>query len=161
METTQQEHKTVKRNLMVDITEEDRVKYTHELAKISADLDKTEEQLACAESEWKELKKSATEEANVLQAQITTIHRVLQHKKHEREVECVEIRNYDGNAIEWWIGDKMIDHKPMTAEERQSEMNLADPDDSGQNVGAPDNVEYIHDPNQPPAEEEGSAGDEI
>ena len=49
-------------------------------------------------------------------------------EEHEtKNVECIMVKNFEENAVEYYFNDEKVDSRPMTEEERQIEMKLKTP----------------------------------
>jgi hypothetical protein len=110
----------IKRALPFKLTDAEKARKAEQAANLN-------QKLAEAVEKKKEAVSHHTAGIKNLQAQISERLRCIQDGTERREVQCIEVKNYEGNVVEFWFEGKMLESRPMTADDRQTTMKIVKP----------------------------------
>lgn len=102
----------VKRQLPFKLSDEEKARKGEEAAKINAKADKAMLLKKSDMDMHNKMIKSLVVKRDVL---LKSINEGIEH----REVNCVEVKNYDDNKIEYWYEGEVLDSRDMRPEDRQ------------------------------------------
>lgn len=109
--------KTIKRMIAFNLTEEQKAKKGEAAAKLN-------ESLEAAVEKKKEAMSDHSEKIKGLTAKIRKFLHELNEGKEQREVECVEVKNFESNTVEYWFEGENVFARKMEPSDRQEEMDL-------------------------------------
>ena len=114
------EGKKVKRTVPFKLTDSEKAAKGESAAKFNEQLEAAVEQKKTAMKAHNSKIKGFTEKVSRLLGEIN-------EGVERREVECIEIKNFEENRVEFWFEGIMRDQRPMVPDDRQQEMKIAEP----------------------------------
>lgn len=109
--------KKVTREVEIDLDQSIKLKLADELTEKSRALSKLK-------TEYDEVKQKWKERLYPVETRVNCILNFFENGKEKKVVECVMVKNYDANKVEYWYEGKIVDHRPMTVADRQEDMPL-------------------------------------
>ena len=103
------------REIAFELTQEDIVKKAIHVGEVSQEIEREEASL-------KALVKERKTEIGVLEKDVHDTLSTILARREVRNVECEVRKNFEGNAIEYIFEDKVVDSRPMDADDRQLEL---------------------------------------
>lgn len=164
-----QQKKTIKKELEITLTEEQRAKRSTIAEEAQAVIDEHNTELAKAESEYKTIKKRLEP---LIEEQDQRRARALRENKKGTALvltECEMLKNFEANEIEYWVDGKRHSARAMEPDERQATlwedeaegipetgMGIAEANvvDINAQVGSPDILDDEFEPTEAVAHEE-------
>lgn len=110
--------KTVKRPLPFNLTDAEKATRGLEAAKLNTDIAQLTIEKKMATEEYSAKIKDRTARRNDLLTQIDD-------GKENREVECVEVKNFESNKVEYYFEGEKITERDLTEEDKQLELDEA------------------------------------
>lgn len=112
--------KVITREITLELTKEDYAK----LGERESDLMNSVGKL---EAEFSEVKSKWTARLDPLKAELTEVRATLKAKEEKKTLEVTQVMNYDEDTVEFWFAGKIVDTRPMTHQDRQDQMEFAQP----------------------------------
>lgn len=111
--------KKVKRDLAIELTSDEFAAKGKEAANLACEFREVEkEKKAVVETYSAKLKDRASRRDELLNS--------IKEGVENRTVECIEVKNYNENRVEFWHQGVMNQHREMTVGDRQAEIPLKD-----------------------------------
>lgn len=111
------EGEKVLRKLPFKLDDSDKAKKGMLAAEVSMQIDEAKAKMASANAKIKEAIKTKT-------AQVNALLREIREGVERREVQCVEIKNFEKSEIEWHFEGKILESRDMVAADRQIAMKI-------------------------------------
>lgn len=109
--------KKVTREVEIDLDDSTHAK----LSKERGDKLRTKARLT---AEFEEVKTKWTERIKPISDRLAVLDESVRNGKEKKTVECVLVKNFEDNKMEYWFEGKIVDHRPMTAADRQEDLVL-------------------------------------
>lgn len=114
------ERKDIRRKFWFPVTDKERSDYGMSAAKLEFEIQKEEEKVVDLKEKIKAhnavMKEAEKERRRILNA--------IQTKKEQREVDAIEIKDFDKKVIRYQVGKEILEERAMTAEETQMSINV-------------------------------------
>lgn len=114
METT----KIIRRNVDFQLNQAEYAEYGSKLAQI-------EGQILALEEERSRYKRQLKAQINILEQQKALVSRLIRAGKETRDVDVVEVKDYENKVVRYLHGARLVDSRPMLPEECQLEIPAA------------------------------------
>lgn len=116
------EKKEVRRKFQVELTEKEQIEYGAKAAELESDIQKEEEKIVDLKEKQKAHKSLITECSKERRRLLNAVKSGVEM----RELEAVEVKDFDAGKIKYMVNGKCLDEREMTGEETQLTMNGLD-----------------------------------
>lgn len=107
--------KDVKRAVLFKLTAEEKATKGEQAAKFSEDW-------KAVETKFKVVRTDFTDKLKSLRSKIDKLLGEIHEGQERREVECIEVKNFEENMVEFFHKGVKVDEREMTADDRQLEI---------------------------------------
>ena len=118
---TTPEGEKVIRTVTVKLSDAEKAKKADLLAELQLEKTAIEEEKKAATSGFTTRIKTIVKSLNKLAREVNA-------GSEERSEECIMVKDYDANEIQWWLNDEIVDRREMTAEDRQLDLEAQQSD---------------------------------
>lgn len=109
------EGKKVKRAIPFKLTEKEKSDRGEQAAKIN-------EELEAAVEKRKIVMKDHNDNIKALTGKVSKLLKQINEGQERREAEVVEVKNFEGNVMEYYLDGEVVDSRAMTVEDRQLDL---------------------------------------
>jgi hypothetical protein len=109
------EGKKVSRLVLIELSDREILDKSKELGELGV-------KLSSIESEKKNVMNEYSAKINSIKNLMAEYFNALSDRKEHREVECVEVKNFNEDRIEWYYNEKLVDYRPITDDDKQEEL---------------------------------------